>query len=445
MTLYTLGLAVIVAAVLLTARDLQTSVAEKQNILDDLIVRHQHLQNTHDKHLAEAGQTEAKLRDDVAQLGVSLHKAEDELEVCNKNYQHHMTSLQQELTDIKTKMFDREHQVNDLNAKNSELSGQLITVQRKTDDLKSLSDKLSTEKTELTAVVTGLHQDKHNLDSEIQNLKSSIVEKERSLELTMEDIENLKKSHLADVDVLKSEHMLSLANLEQQINSRQELINSRDEQIVALQNEFSQQGNVLQENNIKLREFEQSSNENVRMIEDLRKTLAAQQEQLDVKDTESELAKKSHIEEINLLNSKLAEGEKSLMETIKISEDLRQSVAAKQQELTEKEKELKLKDSEAEISLKKSDQKLEELTKLLTEQEGLNKASAQAENNLKNKLEELGEELEKTRKDAGECLVMKNEEETLLKEQIRSLRLEKETAEQKLTEIDMKLNECKTK
>ena len=120
-------------------------------------------------------------------------------------------------------------------------------------------------------------------------------------------------------------------------------------------------------------------------------------------------------------------------------------MAAKQQELTEKEKELKLKDSEVEISLKKSDQKLVELTKLLTEQEGLNKASAQAENNLKNKLEELGEELEKTRKDAGECLVMKNEEETLLKEQIRSLRQEKETAELKLTEIDLKLNECKTK
>ena len=52
--------------------------------------------------------------------------------------------------------------------------------------------------------------------------------------------------------------------------------------------------------------------------------------------------------------------------------------------------------------------------------------------------------MEKTRVDAGECLVKKNEAEVSFKEQISSLRLEKEGAEERLREFDVKLSQCET-
>ena len=101
--------------------------------------------------------------------------------------------------------------------------------------------------------------------------------------------------------------------------------------------------------------------------------------------------------------------------------------------------------SEKELSLREFEQKIVDLTKLLTEQENINGELALEEKNMKTKIDKLVVELEKTRKDAGECLVKKNEEEVLLKEQMDSLRLERDSAEQKLKEIDLKMSsECKT-
>ena len=78
-------------------------------------------------------------------------------------------------------------------------------------------------------------------------------------------------------------------------------------------------------------------------------------------------------------------------------------------------------------------------------QENLNKEISQERENLKIRIEELGRELDKTQADAGDCLVKKNEEKVSFEEQISSLKLEKESAEEKLREFDLKLSQCETK
>ena len=208
--------------------------------------------------------------------------------------------------------------------------------------------------------------------------------------------------------------------------------------LLLLQNNLSEQDILFQETNKRLTETELSLKDKTSVYEDLKQTLTAKQDQLDVKENELQILKSSHQEEVGLLKKRLADHEKYSEDTSNINEALKQTIA-------EKDDELKLKDSEKELSLREFEQKIVNLTKLLTEQENINGELALEEKNMKTKIDKLVVELEKTRKDAGECLVKKNEEEVLLKEQMDSLRLERDSAEQKLKEIDLKISsECKT-
>lgn len=408
--LYTVGLGVIVAAVLVTANDLETSLKEKQTILDDLRVKQEQLTNNLEAAVAGAEETESNLgkrisdltRDKASlqakldQAGVQLRKTQDELEVCNKNYQHDTNTLQLQITEIKTQMFDKDLKINDFTTKNTELSGLLMTLQQEDMRLKSSNEQLSAEKTELTNKVTNLHQDKIHLSAEIEKLKFALEESEKSSESRqkrqIEEMESLKNSHLADVDHLKTEQMQSLAGLEELVKAKQNEVNSRDEEIIQLNNRFSDQESSAVESSNKLAQCYGSLQEMQKLNEDLQKEGSARQSQLNAKE-----------EEIQVLRSE---------------------VAAK------------------ENSLKQTGEKVVELTGLLTEQENLNQAISQEKGNLQIKIEELGRELEKTQADAGDCLVKKNEEEVSFKEQISSLRQEKEAAEDRLKEFDLKLSQC---
>ena len=429
--LYTVALGVIVAAVLVTAKDLETSLTEKQNILTDLTEQHNQLKLNLDESLSEARETEVRFR-----------KTQDELEVCNKNYQHDVANLRQEITDTKTKLFDSLSQVNELSALNTELSGQLMIIERKSDELTTQNEKLSREKTALNSVITDLNQNKNDFEYEVLHLKASIEEKEKSFESSQvqhrEELDNLKGSYLSQVEALKAAQVESLAALQLEINSQQDLTKSRDEQILLLQNNLSEQDILLKETNKRLTETELSLKDKTEVYEDLKQTLTAKQDQFDVKENELQKCKSFYQEEVDLLNKRLADHEKYSEDTTKINEALKQTIAGKDDEL-------KLKDSEKELSLRKIEQKIVDLRKLLTEQENINGELILEEKNMKTKIDELVGELEKTRKDAGECLVKKNEEEVLLMEQMDSLRLERDSAEQKLKEIDLKiLSECKT-
>jgi len=446
--LYTVGLGVIVASVLVTAKDLENSLTEKQTVLDHLTEQHTQLRLNLDKSLAEARKTEGGLKDTISQLTaggveleVNLSKTQDELEVCNKNYQNDLGNLRQEMTETKTKMFESFSRVNELDGKNNELSGELINVQRRRDELKSQNDELSLQRSELNSVVSGLNQDKNSLDSEIQQLKLSLEEKEKSLKSSkikqIEELENLKSSQISEVEALKAAQVESLAALQLEINSLQELIKSSDDQIIDLQNDFSEQEILFHETNRILSVTEQSLKDKTQIYEDLKETMTAKQDQLEGKENELKQLKISHQEEVDLFNKKLAEHERSSTESLQMNEALKQTI-------TEKDDELKVKDSEKETSVKEFEQKMVDLTKLLTDQEKLNGELASEEENLKTQIENLGVELEKTRKDTGECLVKKTEEEALLHEQMKSLRIERDSAEQKLKEFDLKLDECKT-
>ena len=400
------------AAVLVTANDLETSLKEKQNILDDLRVKQEQLTNNLEAAVAGAEETEsnlgkrisdltedkASLEAELGQAGVKLRKTQDELEVCNKNYQDDTNTLQLQITEIKTQMFDKDLQINDFTSKNTELSGLLMTLQQADTKLKSRNDQLSAEKTDLTTKVTNLHQDKIDLSAEIEKIKFALEESEKSSESMqkrqIEEMESLKISHLADVDLLKTEQMQSVAGLEQVINTKQNEINSREEQIIQLNNRFSDQESSAAESSNKLAQCEGSLHEMQRMNEDLQQEGAARLSQLNAKEGE-----------IHVLRSE---------------------------------------DAAKDNSLKQTGEKVVELTGLLAEQENLNKAISQERGNLQIKIEELGRELEKTQVDAGDCLVKKNEEEVSFKEQISSLRLEKETVEEKLREFDDKLSQCET-
>ena len=421
-----MALGVIVAAVLVTAKDLETSLTEKQIILTDLTEQHNQLKLNLDKSLSEARETE-----------VSLRKAQDELEVCNKNYQHDVANLRQEITETKTKLFDSLSQVNELSGLNTELSGQLMIIERKSDELTTQNEELSREKTALNSVITDLNQKKNDFEYEVLHLKVSVEEKEKTLESSQvqhrEVLDNLKGSYLSQVEALKAAQVESLAALQLEINSQQDLTKSRDEQILLLQNNLSEQDILFQEINKRLTETELSMKDKTSVYEDLKQTLTAKQDQLDVKENELQILKSSHQEEVGLLKKRLADHEKYSEDTSNINEALKQTIA-------EKDDELKLKDSEKELSLREFEQKIVDLTKLLTEQENMNGELALEEKNMKTKIDKLVVELEKTRKDAGECLVKKNEEEVLLKEQMDSLRLERDSAEQKLKEIDLKIS-----
>ena len=421
-----MALGVIVAAVLVTAKDLETSLTEKQIILTDLTEQHNQLKLNLDKSLSEARETE-----------VSLRKAQDELEVCNKNYQHDVANLRQEITETKTKLFDSLSQVNELSGLNTELSGQLMIIERKSDELTTQNEELSREKTALNSVITDLNQKKNDFEYEVLHLKVSVEEKEKTLESSQvqhrEVLDNLKGSYLSQVEALKAAQVESLAALQLEINSQQDLTKSRDEQILLLQNNLSEQDILFQETNKRLTETELSMKDKTSVYEDLKQTLTAKQDQLDVKENELQILKSSHQEEVGLLKKRLADHEKYSEDTSNINEALKQTIA-------EKDDELKLKDSEKELSLREFEQKIVDLTKLLTEQENMNGELALEEKNMKTKIDKLVVELEKTRKDAGECLVKKNEEEVLLKEQMDSLRLERDSAEQKLKEIDLKIS-----
>ena len=421
-----MALGVIVAAVLVTAKDLETSLTEKQIILTDLTEQHNQLKLNLDKSLSEARETE-----------VSLRKAQDELEVCNKNYQHDVANLRQEITETKTKLFDSLSQVNELSGLNTELSGQLMIIERKSDELTTQNEELSREKTALNSVITDLNQKKNDFEYEVLHLKVSVEEKEKTLESSQvqhrEVLNNLKGSYLSQVEALKAAQVESLAALQLEINSQQDLTKSRDEQILLLQNNLSEQDILFQETNKRLTETELSLKDKTSVYEDLKQTLTAKQDQLDVKENELQILKSSHQEEVGLLKKRLADHEKYSEDTSKINEALKQTIA-------EKDDELKLKDSEKELSLREFEQKIVDLTKLLTEQENINGELALEEKNMKTKIDKLVVELEKTRKDAGECLVKKNEEEVLLKEQMDSLRLERDSAEKKLKEIDLKIS-----
>ena len=404
---------VIVAAVLLSAQDLEKSLKEKQTILDDLKVKQEQLTNNLDIAVTSAAETESNLGKEISDLTeekaglgakldrakVELRKTQDELEVCNKNYQHDTNTLQLQITEIKTQMFDKDLQIKDFATKNNELTGLLMTLQQEDTKLKARYEELSAEKTELINKVTNLHQEKNDLNAEVEKFKFALEESEKSSELRqmrqIEEMESLKNSHLASVDLLKSEQMQSVANLEQLINGKQNEINARDEQIIQLGNRLS--------------------------------------------DQESSAAECSN---------KFAQCEGSLVEMRKINEDLRQEGSARQSQLNVKEEEIRVlmsDNSAKDNSLKQTGEKVVELTGLLAGQENLNKEISQERENLKIRIEELGRELDKTQADAGDCLVKKNEEEVSFKEQISSLKLEKEAAEEKLREFDLKLSQCETK
>ena len=237
-----MALGVIVAAVLVTAKDLETSLTEKQIILTDLTEQHNQLKLNLDKSLSEARETE-----------VSLRKAQDELEVCNKNYQHDVANLRQEITETKTKLFDSLSQVNELSGLNTELSGQLMIIERKSDELTTQNEELSREKTALNSVITDLNQKKNDFEYEVLHLKISVEEKEKTLESSQvqhrEVLDNLKGSYLSQVEALKAAQVESLAALQLEINSQKDLTKSRDEQILLLQNNLSEQDILFQETN----------------------------------------------------------------------------------------------------------------------------------------------------------------------------------------------------
>merc|ERR1719219_2082858 len=94
-----------------------------------------------------------------------------------------------------------------------------MTLQQEDIKLKSRHEELTAEKAELSNKVTSLHQDKNDLSAEIEKLKFALEESEKSSESRqkrqIEEMENLKNSHLADVDLLKSEQIQSVADLEQ--------------------------------------------------------------------------------------------------------------------------------------------------------------------------------------------------------------------------------------
>ena len=404
---------VIVAAVLLSAQDLEKSLKEKQTILDDLKVKQEQLTNNLDIAVTSAAETESNLGKEISDLTeekaglgakldrakVELRKTQDELEVCNKNYQHDTNTLQLQITEIKTQMFDKDLQIKDFATKNNELTGLLMTLQQEDTKLRARYEELSSEKTELINKVTNLHQEKNDLNAEVEKFKFALEESEKSSELRqmrqIEEMESLKNSHLASVDLLKSEQVQSVANLEQLINGKQNEINVRDEQIIQLGNRLS--------------------------------------------DQESSAAESSN---------KFAQCEGSLVEMRKINEDLHQEGSARQSQLNVKEEEIRVlmsENSAKDNSLKQTGEKVVELTGLLAGQENLNKEISQERENLKIRIEELGRELDKTQADAGDCLVKKNEEKVSFEEQISSLKLEKESAEEKLREFDLKLSQCETK
>ena len=400
------------ASVLLVAKDLEASLKEKQTSLEDLRVKQEQLTANLDAAVAGAEETESSLEQKISDLteakasleaklgqtGVQVRKTQDELEVCNKNYQDDTNTLQLQITEIKTQMFDKDLQINDFNSKNNELSGLLMNLQQEDTKLKSSYEKLSAEKTELTNTVTNLQQDKINLSAEMEKIKIALDESLKSSESMqkrqIEEVESLKNSHLAEVDLLKTEQVQSVAGLEQLINAKQNEVNSRDEEITQLKNRFSDHESLATEN-----------------------------------------------------SNKLVQCEGSLQEMQKMNELLQQEGSARLSQLNLKEEEiqvLKFEESAKDNSLKQTVDKVVELTGLLAEQENLNKALSQERENLQVKKEELGRELERTQADAGDCLVKKNEEEVSFNEQISSLRLEKEAAEERLREFDVKLSQCET-
>jgi len=403
--IYTVFMAISVAALITTSKELESSLKAKKIELSGVQSEMTKMKKVHSQFVKEledkkdqcekkyhVGQAEKDKLDlnfkelqtvkaELEKKQEKLLKSVDDLEKVKKEKEKEIGNFHLQITDLRTKQFDTEFFLRDEKERNQEFVALTNEQKIKIDNLEATKTKMTKELDGMKGQIDQFNKEKENQKKEIDNLISSKSEISEELNQLKDQAQNLidEKSQLtAQVEDLTTK------------------MTKKDTDIVELQQKVAAA-------NQKLSDTEKDRDDKINSLNE------------------------AHRAEINKLAKDISEKKKLVEDNLAKIDSLNEQSAEKDKQIIESKNNLE----DMKIKLQAAEAKDGILTNEI--------------NQLKDKMNELQENVTKAEAFAGNCIVEKNDVKTSMQTMIDDLNRKKNTAEESLKEVKSELETLKSK